>query len=125
LNSEHLDSIEQFLLLKIIRETFINPCKTYLSRKSSSAMPPPVQVALKPIAEPKIGENGYQGFQPGKTEVLPKGWNGFNAAALESDILIDHDVRIIGFLKFFVAIFREIITPPKALFPLQFVHKTL
>jgi hypothetical protein len=61
-------------------------------------MPPPVQVALKPIAEPKIGENGYQGFQPGKTEVLPAGWNGFNAAPLKSDIRVDHDVRMFMFL---------------------------
>ncbi|KAH7313052.1 Alpha/Beta hydrolase protein [Rhexocercosporidium sp. MPI-PUGE-AT-0058] len=58
-------------------------------------MPPPVQVARKRIAEPVIGENGYQGFQPGKTEVLPAGWNGHNAKALKSDIRVDHDVEIV------------------------------
>lgn len=58
-------------------------------------MPPPVQIATKRIAEPKLGENGYAGFMPGKTEVLPQGWNGFNAKALESDILIQHDVEIV------------------------------
>jgi hypothetical protein len=67
------------------------------SQKLTSIMPPPVQVALKPIAKPKIGENGYQGFQPGKTEVLPAGWNGFNAAPLQSDIRIDHDVSLVSF----------------------------
>ncbi|KAH8679506.1 X-Pro dipeptidyl-peptidase C-terminal non-catalytic domain-containing protein [Tricladium varicosporioides] len=58
-------------------------------------MPPPVQVARKRITEPKIGENGYQGFQPGKTEVLPAGWNGHNAKPLQSDIRVDHDVEIV------------------------------
>ena len=58
-------------------------------------MPNPVQVATKRLAEPKIGENGYQGFQPGKSEVLPTGWNGFNAKALTSDIQVDHDVEIV------------------------------
>ncbi|KAJ9610628.1 hypothetical protein H2200_005405 [Cladophialophora chaetospira] len=58
-------------------------------------MPPPVQIATKRIQQPKIGENGYQGFQPGKTEVLHSGWNGFNARALKSDIRVDHDVEIV------------------------------
>jgi uncharacterized protein len=58
-------------------------------------MPPPVQIASKRIQPPKLGENGYQGFQPGKTEVLPKGWNGFNAKPLKSDIRVDHDVEIV------------------------------
>lgn len=58
-------------------------------------MPPPVQIARKRIQEPKIGENGYQGFQPGKTEVLPAGWNGHNAKPLKSDIRVDHDVEIV------------------------------
>jgi uncharacterized protein len=58
-------------------------------------MPPSVQVASKRIRETKIGENGYQGFQPGKTEVLPAGWNGFNAKPLKSDIRVDHDVEIV------------------------------
>lgn len=58
-------------------------------------MPAPVQVATKRISEPKVGENGYVGFQKGKTEVLPAGWNGFNAKALKSDIRVDHDVEIV------------------------------
>lgn len=58
-------------------------------------MPNPVQVATKRIAQPKVGENGYAGFQPGKTEVLPAGWNGFNAKPLTSDIRVDHDVEIV------------------------------
>ncbi|KAK0129149.1 hypothetical protein ONS95_001084 [Cadophora gregata] len=58
-------------------------------------MPPPCQIARKRIAEPVIGENGYQGFQPGKTEVLPAGWNGHNAKALKSPIRVDHDVSIV------------------------------
>ncbi|KAF4551082.1 Hypothetical protein D9617_14g075380 [Elsinoe fawcettii] len=58
-------------------------------------MPPPQQHAYKRIAEPKLGENGYAGFQPGKSEVLLAGWNGFNAKPLESDIRIDHDVEVV------------------------------
>jgi predicted acyl esterase len=30
-----------------------------------------------------------------KSEVLPAGWNGFNAKPLKSDIHIDHDVEIV------------------------------
>ncbi|KAE8155183.1 Alpha/Beta hydrolase protein [Aspergillus avenaceus] len=59
-------------------------------------MPPPVQAAYKRIAQPKLGENGYAGFQPGKTEVLPVGWNGFKAKPLESSIRIEHDVEIVA-----------------------------
>ena len=33
--------------------------------------------------------------QPGKKETLPKGWNGFNAKALVSDIIVEHDVEIV------------------------------
>ncbi|OQE22440.1 hypothetical protein PENSTE_c010G08678 [Penicillium steckii] len=58
-------------------------------------MPPPVQAAYKRIAKPVAGENGYQPCQSGKSEILPKGWNGFNAKPLESDIQVDHDVEIV------------------------------
>ncbi|KAH8425125.1 CocE/NonD family hydrolase [Aspergillus melleus] len=58
-------------------------------------MPPPVQSAYKRIKAPKLGENGFSGFQPGKTEVLPSGWNGFNAKPLKSPIRVDHDVEIV------------------------------
>lgn len=71
-------------------------------------MPPPVQVARRRISEPKIGENGYQGFQPGKSEVLPAGWNGHNAKALKSDIRVDHDVEIVmrDGVRLYVDIYR-------------------
>ncbi|KAF3396617.1 putative serine esterase [Talaromyces pinophilus] len=59
-------------------------------------MPPiPLQIAYKRVKQPTIGENGYVGFQPGKKEVLPKGWNGFNAKPLKSDIIVEHDVEIV------------------------------
>ncbi|CAI7572225.1 hypothetical protein N7533_004264 [Penicillium manginii] len=58
-------------------------------------MPPPVQSAYKRVAQPVTDENGYKPCQSGKSEVLPKGWNGFNAKPLESEIQIDHDVEIV------------------------------
>ncbi|PIA94273.1 hypothetical protein CB0940_08213 [Cercospora beticola] len=58
-------------------------------------MPVPVQIAYKPIGKPEIGVNNYQGFHPGKTELLPKGWNGNNAKPLESDVRVEHDVEIV------------------------------
>ncbi|KAH8671722.1 hydrolase [Xylariales sp. PMI_506] len=58
-------------------------------------MPDPVQVAFKRIKEPKVGENGYVGFQPGKTEVLLAGSKPFGAKELVSDIQVDHDVEIV------------------------------
>jgi uncharacterized protein len=57
-------------------------------------MPPAIQVAYKPISKPEIGVNNYQGFMPGKSEVLPAGANPYNAKPLESPIRIDHDVEI-------------------------------
>jgi len=57
-------------------------------------MPIPLQVAYKPLSKPEEGVNNYQGFMPGKTEVLKKGANPYNARPLESDIRIDHDVEI-------------------------------
>jgi predicted acyl esterase len=57
-------------------------------------MPAPVQVAFKAIAEPKIGENGYLGFQPGKSEVYKAGSTPGNGKPLSSDIQVDHDVEI-------------------------------
>jgi predicted acyl esterase len=52
------------------------------------------QIAYKRISKPQIGENNYQEFTPGKTEVIKKGAKPHNARALESDIRIDHDVEI-------------------------------
>ncbi|KAF9885272.1 hypothetical protein FE257_013070 [Aspergillus nanangensis] len=57
-------------------------------------MPPSVQIANLAITAPKVGDNSYQGFQPGKEEILPKGWNGFNSRALPCDILVQHDIGI-------------------------------
>ncbi|OJJ07525.1 hypothetical protein ASPVEDRAFT_56881 [Aspergillus versicolor CBS 583.65] len=57
-------------------------------------MPPPVQAAYKRIKPPKVGENGYVEFNP-KSEILPAGWNGFNAKPLKSAIRIDHDVEMV------------------------------
>lgn len=59
-------------------------------------MPVPIQVAYKPIDPPKVGENNYQGFTPGKTEVLPAGWQlAPDTRALTSPIRVDHDVEIV------------------------------
>jgi uncharacterized protein len=71
-------------------------------------MPDPVQVATKRVAEPKIGENGYAGFHPGKSEVLKAGANPFNAKPLKSDIRIDHDVEIVvrDGVRLYVDIYR-------------------
>ncbi|EXK81026.1 hypothetical protein FOQG_14456 [Fusarium oxysporum f. sp. raphani 54005] len=53
----------------------------------------PFQVANLQITEPTIGHNGYVGFKP-RTEVLPKGWNGFNSRPLSEDIIVHHDFGI-------------------------------
>jgi predicted acyl esterase len=58
-------------------------------------MPPPVQVAFKRVGEPKVGENGYLGFTPGRTEVHKAGSRPGNGKALDSDIRVDHDVEIV------------------------------
>lgn len=78
-------------------------------------MPPPVQVAYKRIAQPAVGENGYLGFQPGKSEVLSGGWNGFSAKAIKSDIRIDHDVEIVvrDGARLYVDIYRPANTTDK------------
>ena len=78
-------------------------------------MPPPVQVAYKKIGKPTVGENGYVDFQPGKTEVLPKGWNGFNAKPLISDIRVEHDVEIVvrDGARLYVDIYRPADTTEK------------
>ena len=68
---------------------------SYLSLPSIFKMPVPMQVAYKPVSKPEVGVNNYQGFTPGKTEVLRKGEKPHNARPLESDIQIDHDVEIV------------------------------
>jgi predicted acyl esterase len=56
-------------------------------------MPPPAQVANLEIKPPTVGHNGYRGFNP-RTEILSKGWNGFNSRAISEDLIVDHDVAI-------------------------------
>ncbi|KAI8651846.1 PepX-C domain-containing protein [Fusarium sp. Ph1] len=53
----------------------------------------PLQVANLQVSEPTIGHNGYMGFKP-RTEVLPKGWNGFSSRVLSEDIIVHHDFGI-------------------------------
>lgn len=53
----------------------------------------PYQVATLQIEKPTVGHNGYTGFNP-RTEVLPKGWNGFKSRALDSEMIVQHDVGI-------------------------------
>lgn len=60
----------------------------------------PVEVSWKPIDKPRLGYNGYDGFHPGKTEVLPKGhtrkgWDNLDGKPLKCDILVEHDVEIV------------------------------
>ncbi|KAK6408366.1 hypothetical protein LTR95_018436 [Oleoguttula sp. CCFEE 5521] len=57
-------------------------------------MPQSTPIIFKPIGKPEIGNNNYQGFTPGRTEVLKKGSNNNNAKPLKSDIRVDHDVEI-------------------------------
>lgn len=53
-----------------------------------------VKPALVPISKPTVGRNNYKGFMPGKVEVLPKGWNGYNQRPIDSDIKVEHDVEV-------------------------------
>lgn len=57
-------------------------------------MPPPLLIATKQVDPPLLGRNNYQGFTPGRREVLPKGWNGYRSRPLPCDILVEHDVEI-------------------------------
>jgi predicted acyl esterase len=52
------------------------------------------QVAYKRISQPEVGVNNYQGFTPGRVEIVKKGARPYEGRALESDIRIDHDVEI-------------------------------
>jgi hypothetical protein len=57
-------------------------------------MPAPGPVAILPISQPSLGRNNYQGFHPGKTEVLPKGWSQNGQKPIECDIKVEHDICI-------------------------------
>ncbi|KAH8710146.1 Alpha/Beta hydrolase protein [Phaeosphaeriaceae sp. PMI808] len=57
-------------------------------------MPLAFQVANLDIKSPKVGENGYQGFNPRK-ETLRKGWKiSEGARALSEDMIAEHDVAV-------------------------------
>ncbi|KAJ4506711.1 hypothetical protein HRR83_007762 [Exophiala dermatitidis] len=60
-------------------------------------MPIALQTAVKRISQPKIGENGYTGFHPGKSEVFTAGSKPFgdDTRALTSDIRRDNDVEVV------------------------------
>lgn len=61
-------------------------------------MPAALQVAIKRfVSEPKIGENGYEGFHPGESIVFKAGSQPFgpDTKPLESDVHLDHDVEIV------------------------------
>jgi putative CocE/NonD family hydrolase len=57
-------------------------------------MPLAFQVANLAVKPPKVGENGYQGFNPRK-ETLPKGYQSRDGArALSEDMIAEHDVAV-------------------------------
>jgi predicted acyl esterase len=57
-------------------------------------MPLAFQVANLAVKPPKVGENGYQGFNPHK-ETLPKGYQSRDGArALSEDMIAEHDVAV-------------------------------
>lgn len=57
-------------------------------------MPLAFQVANLAVKPPKVGENGYQGFNPRK-ETLPKGYQSREGArALSEDMIAEHDVAV-------------------------------
>ncbi|KIV99695.1 uncharacterized protein PV09_08628 [Verruconis gallopava] len=60
-------------------------------------MPPPVQVAIKRVQPPKIGENGYVGFKPGQVDIYRAGSTPkfADALSLTSDIIVEHDVEVV------------------------------
>ncbi|KAM0789203.1 hypothetical protein ACM66B_000048 [Microbotryomycetes sp. NB124-2] len=73
------------------------------------------EIAYKPIDPPKEGVNGYDGFKPGQQTILKKGstregWDGGRTAALESDILLDHDVELV--MRDGARLYTDIYRPP-------------
>ena len=57
-------------------------------------MPLAFQVANLAVKPPKVGENGYQGFNPRK-ETLRKGHQSRDGArALSEDMIAEHDVAV-------------------------------
>ncbi|GHJ89975.1 hypothetical protein NliqN6_6377 [Naganishia liquefaciens] len=63
-------------------------------------MPAPVEITFRPISKPTIGNNNYQGFKPGESQVYKagytgKGWDDIPCKTLTSDILVEHDVELV------------------------------
>jgi len=60
----------------------------------TKTMPLAFQVANLAVKPPKVGENGYQGFNPRK-ETLRKGYQSRDGArALSEDMIAEHDVAV-------------------------------
>ncbi|GAA5875196.1 hypothetical protein JCM8547_005548 [Rhodosporidiobolus lusitaniae] len=75
------------------------------------------EIAYKPIDEPTVGVNGYDGFNPGKTTLLKagstrEGWDGECTAPLTSDILLEHDVPLT--MRDGVTLYTDIYRPADA-----------
>ncbi|WWD19964.1 hypothetical protein CI109_104437 [Kwoniella shandongensis] len=70
-------------------------------------MPPPCQIAHRPIRKPEVGRQGYQGFNP-RTEYLKEGDRPYGARAVDCDITVEHDVEVIvrDGCRLYVDIFR-------------------
>lgn len=77
--------------LALLRLLLLSPCPA-----------PPCAAQLTQSAahsKPQVGVNGYDGFKPGETTLLKKGstregWDGERTRALDSDILLEHDVAL-------------------------------
>ncbi|POY74196.1 hypothetical protein BMF94_2770 [Rhodotorula taiwanensis] len=60
---------------------------------------PNFEIATKEIGKPEVGVNGYDGRHLGETTLLKKGstregWDGERTRALDSDILLEHDIEL-------------------------------
>jgi len=70
------------------------PSTSPFSSSSTLAMPLAFQVANLAVKPPKVGENGYQGFNPRK-ETLKMGYQSRDGArALSEDMIVEHDVAV-------------------------------
>lgn len=77
-------------------------------------MPPPVQIAYKPLLAPEVGHNNYQPFNP-RTETLKAGHVCHPEAKsrpLPCDIVVEHDVGIK--VRDGVTLYCDIYRPPSS-----------
>ncbi|KAG9750707.1 alpha/beta-hydrolase, partial [Aureobasidium melanogenum] len=77
----------------------------------------PVPISFKPISKPSIGHNSYEGFHPGRQDLLKKGhckkqWDDQDGKKLESDIVRDNDVEIV--MRDGVKLYADIYRPADA-----------